>query len=333
MKLFKRVIVQLAIGLLAMTAMAEVPQVINYQGYLTDGVGSPVADGPYQIVFTIYDTPTGNPGIWNSGSQTVSVVNGLFTYQLGSVSLLDDDLFTDTLRWLGIKVGLDPEMTPRTKLTSQPYAYQALRSDSAEVAFTADNLAGQPPTFYNDWNNLVNVPAELNDGDDNTTYTAGSGLQLVGTEFSIPSGGVTSAQIQDEPGVAQALMDVVTPLTGPVEIMLSRELTAPASGYVLVIASFSVQSTHVNGTQTAAIFGLSTSAAFASHTHYWNVASLEPTSIRNDVITISRMFSVGAGPTTFYLMGQKVSGGTHPDVYSKSLSLAFFPTAYGSFQN
>lgn len=63
MKLFKRVIVQLAIGLLAMTAMAEVPQVINYQGYLTDGVGSPVADGPYQIVFTIYDTPTGNPGI------------------------------------------------------------------------------------------------------------------------------------------------------------------------------------------------------------------------------------------------------------------------------
>jgi len=33
------------------------------------------------------------------------------------------------------------------------------------------------------WNNLSSVPVGLNDGDDDTTYTAGVGLELVGTQF------------------------------------------------------------------------------------------------------------------------------------------------------
>lgn len=33
------------------------------------------------------------------------------------------------------------------------------------------------------WNNLTTVPVGLNDGDDNTIYTAGAGLELVGTQF------------------------------------------------------------------------------------------------------------------------------------------------------
>ncbi len=35
------------------------------------------------------------------------------------------------------------------------------------------------------WNNLTAVPAGLSDGDDNTTYTAGSGLDLTGTQFTV----------------------------------------------------------------------------------------------------------------------------------------------------
>jgi hypothetical protein len=34
------------------------------------------------------------------------------------------------------------------------------------------------------WNNLTNVPAGLDDGDDDTTYSAGTGLDLTGTTFS-----------------------------------------------------------------------------------------------------------------------------------------------------
>jgi hypothetical protein len=35
------------------------------------------------------------------------------------------------------------------------------------------------------WGNLTNVPAGLSDGDDDTTYSAGTGLSLAGTQFSV----------------------------------------------------------------------------------------------------------------------------------------------------
>jgi hypothetical protein len=56
---------------LASLAPAEVPQMINYQGRLTDSTGAPVPDSNYQITFTIY---CGLPPLtaWTSGPQTVS---------------------------------------------------------------------------------------------------------------------------------------------------------------------------------------------------------------------------------------------------------------------
>ncbi len=129
--------ITLIVAVLALTslAIADVPQMITYQGYLTSSSGD-LLDTTVSMIFTIYDTPTGNPGIWYSGIQTVNVENGRFTYQIGSVNPLPDDIFTDTLRWLGIKVGGDDEISPRTKLTSVVYAYHALRSDTAGYALS-----------------------------------------------------------------------------------------------------------------------------------------------------------------------------------------------------
>lgn len=129
--------------MMASLATADVPQVINYQGLLTDENGWAVDDGDYQITFTIYDAVTGGNVKWTSGQQTVLVTDGLFTYQLGSAAQLPDDLFEDTLRWLGIKVGADLEISPRTKLTSVPYAYHALSGggwiDDGTVVRLIDN--------------------------------------------------------------------------------------------------------------------------------------------------------------------------------------------------
>jgi len=47
------------------------------------------------------------------------------------------------------------------------------------------------------WSNLTGVPADLADGDDGTTYTAGAGLDLLGTEFRIAPGGVLAAMLDD----------------------------------------------------------------------------------------------------------------------------------------
>lgn len=137
MKLTVNLIFLLVVVLLltVFTVSAEVPQLINYQGRLTDSSDVPVADGPYQIKFKIYGSAAGDDSLWWSGFQSIQVTNGLFSYQLGSTAPLPDNLFsTDTTRYLGITAGVDPEITPRTKITSMPYTYQALRADSAGYA-------------------------------------------------------------------------------------------------------------------------------------------------------------------------------------------------------
>jgi len=87
------------------------------------------------MTFKIYNVATGGTELWSSGQQTVGVAQGLFTYLLGSNTTLPDTIFTaDSTRFLGITVGDDPEISPRTKITSAAYAYKALVSDTAEYA-------------------------------------------------------------------------------------------------------------------------------------------------------------------------------------------------------
>ncbi len=127
--------------ILAAAITADVPQMINYQGRLTDDTGTPVADGPYLIKFKIYGSAAGDDSLWYSGYQSVTVTDGLFTYQLGTSPSFPHDLFEgDTTRYLGITVGVDPEISPRTRVLSVAYAYQALRADSAQYAAEATSV-------------------------------------------------------------------------------------------------------------------------------------------------------------------------------------------------
>ncbi len=130
-------VVILAVGLISSVIAADVPRAVNYQGRLTDGSGSPAADGTYQINFKIYGSETGNDSLWWSGFQSVSVTNGLFSYRLGSSATLPDSIFAnDSARFLGVTVGTDSEISPRTKFLSVGYAYQALHADTASVALS-----------------------------------------------------------------------------------------------------------------------------------------------------------------------------------------------------
>ena len=96
---------------------AEVPRIINYQGRLTDTAGEPLPDTTIDITFSIYRV-TGVQE-WTSGPQPVSVSNGVFTYALGSnVPLTDDIISSSYSRFLGIKVGNDDEIVPRTQLAT-----------------------------------------------------------------------------------------------------------------------------------------------------------------------------------------------------------------------
>jgi hypothetical protein len=123
----------LALALIALAALAnaEVPQLINYQGRLTDDGGNSVADGQYNITFKIWNVPVGSITlpVWIGTPQAVQVTDGLFNCQIGPIP--SSVFSTGAERYLGITVGTDDEIEPRTQLVSVPYAYHAVVADSA----------------------------------------------------------------------------------------------------------------------------------------------------------------------------------------------------------
>jgi hypothetical protein len=69
--------------------LADAPNLLNYQGRLTDPSGNP-KNGTFSMQFAVFDAesggnqlPTGSP--W-SETQNVSVTNGVFNVLLGSVT-------------------------------------------------------------------------------------------------------------------------------------------------------------------------------------------------------------------------------------------------------
>lgn len=130
-------------------ATADVPRSFSYQGRLTDNLGNPL-NGVHNIEFRIADAATLGVLLYNSGAQPVTVTNGLFSVNIGEPPMpaLPMNIFADTNRWLSVKVGADPEQTPRTKLTSVAYAYQVRTVDGAtggDVSGTVNVTSGGNP--------------------------------------------------------------------------------------------------------------------------------------------------------------------------------------------
>ena len=99
------------------TGQAEIPQVISYQGKVTDSVGNPVADNTYTMRFRIYDAVTGGSLLWDSGVRNVAVAGGIFGILLGESPQPALNIDFDEDYWL--QVTFDGALqNPRQRLTS-----------------------------------------------------------------------------------------------------------------------------------------------------------------------------------------------------------------------
>lgn len=114
----------------ASLATADVPQMINYQGRLTDGAGTAL-DTTVSMEFAIYDDSTGGVLKWSEVHPSVTVTEGNFSIILGSVTAIDDSVFNQPDRWLGITIGIDPELSSRTRLVSSGYSHRVSTVDGA----------------------------------------------------------------------------------------------------------------------------------------------------------------------------------------------------------
>ncbi len=114
----------LSLGVVPAPSHADIPQVISYQGKVTDTAGNPVADGNYPMRFRLYDAVTGGALLWDSGVRTVAVAGGVFSVLLGESPQPTLNLPFDDDYWLVVTFsGVD--QTPRQRLASAGYAYMA----------------------------------------------------------------------------------------------------------------------------------------------------------------------------------------------------------------
>lgn len=137
-------------------AQSNIPQMINYQGYLTDAEGNPEDTGEYTLTFAIYDAASGGTMTWGPKEMgKVPVVRGHFNVILGPTDGATDTTgksialaFTGPEAYLAVKVtktsaegksGGEGEVnaegestegwiSPRQRILSTPYAIQAEHS-------------------------------------------------------------------------------------------------------------------------------------------------------------------------------------------------------------
>ncbi|MFO7679883.1 MAG: tail fiber domain-containing protein [Chloroflexota bacterium] len=148
----------------------------TYQGQLKDETGNPL-NATCDFRFTLWDADDldGTQIGAESLAPGVSVSEGYFTALVNDSEVFGYDAFRGEPRWLEVGVrcpaGSGPytALSPRQPLTAVPFASLAL---------------------YTPWGGLMDMPDGFADGVDNdTTYSAGSGLALAGNQFSVAFGG------------------------------------------------------------------------------------------------------------------------------------------------
>lgn len=133
-------------------AANTMPTTMNFQGRLTDATGNVVANGSYNVRFTIYNASSA--AIWTETRETtnrVTVSGGLFNLQLGSVVPLTPSLFASTGLTLGVTMAnpatatcstascqtWEAEMSPRSPISTSAYAFNADTIDGIDGASLA----------------------------------------------------------------------------------------------------------------------------------------------------------------------------------------------------
>jgi hypothetical protein len=108
---------------MGLTASAEVPDSINYQGILLDSGGEPVTT-PTTATFTIYDAASDGAVLWDETKSLTPDDQGRFQTYLGSLDPLNEAVFSVPHTFLEVTVSGDTPMS-RVPFVTVAYAYRA----------------------------------------------------------------------------------------------------------------------------------------------------------------------------------------------------------------
>lgn len=131
----------LAVGNRAASA-APVPPRLTEQGRLFQAGTSTPVTGTVAMKFNVYADPTTGTALWTE-SFMVTLDEGYFSVQLGSTVAFPPTLWDGSVRYIGVQVGADAEMTPREEVASVPYALTA-NDVTGDIHPTSVSVAGHP---------------------------------------------------------------------------------------------------------------------------------------------------------------------------------------------
>lgn len=165
-------------------AVMIVPEKINVQGMATDNSGDPLTS-PDDLTFKLYDVSVGGAPLWSTTINDYPFDHGLFNVELS----MPFSEFGGSNRWLGVSIGVSPELSPRIQLISVPYAYKAQVAYSVESAPTAGGWVDEGAevvlqTSSNEVGIGTSDPAvnlHVDGGSDVEAGTAGGGYFYIGS--------------------------------------------------------------------------------------------------------------------------------------------------------
>lgn len=282
----------------AAPARAAAPELISFQGKLTDSANKAVTS-VVSMVFKLYAAGTGGAAVWTENQNVTPDENGIYNVLLGTVTPLN--ISFSTAYWLGVKVGSDAEMTPRYQLVSSAYSLYAVNSGTAAWAAGAD------------WSGILNKPA-LGTGDvllaSTQTFT-GKNTFSYGVYFSstIQSAGSVGVEGLYGPGVSGNSRGA-----NAVDLQVYRDNAAQvASGDISVIGggmgntASNLNATVAGGANNTASGGGATVSGGGSNT----ASGLNDTVAGGNTNTASGQFSTvsGGADNTANGIAVTVSGG------------------------
>lgn len=141
-------------GAASLTAQAAVPTTLTHQGRLFDASGKPIND-TIEVQFAIYDLAAAPTPIWQE-THSITFEDGYFSASLGETTPFPTNVFDGTTRYLGVKVGADAEMAPRSPIQSVPYALLA-GDVTGDIHPTSVSIAGYGQVIDKD-GNWLGVP-------------------------------------------------------------------------------------------------------------------------------------------------------------------------------
>ncbi len=131
---------------------AAVPQYVSFQGKVTED-GIAISDDR-TITFSLWDNATGGDpasGLWNE-TQSVEIIDGIYNVELGLVTPLPADLYTNDDLFLQVDI-LHPtlgmqRLSPLMPLNSTMFALKSANADMALSAVDADTLDTHDSIFF-----------------------------------------------------------------------------------------------------------------------------------------------------------------------------------------